>query len=1024
MDSTTVLHRNGRTTRDSTYDFATLYGNKSRFIVPQANLGSFYLDYCIAVRDAMREGRHVPLEDGAKNKKRAILGIAQKPSRSIPVVIDLNLKFNTEPIGEPYDDFFLRRIIASIQAVLAESYIVDQSQDSNDLVCAVSEWSNSIQINDDRVTHGNHQTFMYKIRFHFPFCRVSGESISRLISPIAMHLRSINAFGSLEQTPIGDWDRILKALINEPIPLYGSSEREDYPMLRFNSVYDNLIHANLDEDIPALPLNEVFQVECHSLVETRLIDPSIFESLSIEELLPFFLSNNYRATPIPSREIEVTPSFTSDEIPNSFGRRNENTVFVDKMKIEIATELLPLISTERFLKRMSWIDIGKALHESCEGTDEGLHMWIQATEAALNKVKMRPDFLMERSISEVSSDEYNMFETPGIITVKTIAWYAQEDSPVQYKNWHFNWAMPYREAALDLTHFSVAKAFFCDTWLKYCCSSVSKKEVYVFRSHRWVKIDGGYLLRISLSEDFKRSFEEIRARLAQQSFESHDAAYKADMQIVLEKLNLLIRKLGERPFKRQVMDDLLDLLHIERFEESTDINGNLTGHPNGVTEVDYSNKIIEFRSGKPEDYITRTTLVRMCSDMSWSHPRVVDFMEWMEKMFVDDDTREFVLKFLASGFIAGNLDKILPIFSGDKNNGKSTFVRLLMKTWGSYSVKFPTTGLTRGYSDSGAPNPAWARLAHVRWGISDEPDEDENFRSGPTKLITGGDAMYTRKLFSDGGDMEATATVFMCANRVPGFPNADEASKYRFCLIPCRSTWVATSEAPVDEEEQFEQRLFPMDKDFINRVRLLAPAMLWVSYQYFVRWSEEGLEKRSQEIIDATNQYWDENDIYLMYMNDRLDVADPSQFVTVTQMYNDFEIWYVKYNKNAAVPGRNTMRYHMIQRMDKCFNDCWHGISIKGDNMNMASMMTDSLVNTSGKAARSKPEFSIVPKIETQVAQPKLDLDFRLGLGLPTISESQNKILGARMEDGKLVPIQDPSSNLGILGTLDATAAF
>ena len=316
--------------------------------------------------------------------------------------------------------------------------------------------------------------------------------------------------------------------------------------------------------------------------------------------------------------------------------------------------------------------------------------------------------------------------------------------------------------------------------------------------------------------------------------------------------------------------------------------------------------------------------------MGWDHPLVKELMAWLSKMFVDENTRHFVLKLLGSGFIAGNLDKFAPIFTGNMNNSKSALVRALMYTWGSYAVKFPTTGLTRGYSDSGAPNPAWARLDKVRWAFADEPDERECYRSGPFKIIYGNDAVYNRKLFSDGGDVEASATVVTSCNRVPPFPNADSASIERLCLIPCLSTWVKPDNLPASIEEQRMKRLFPMDKNFINRVRLLCPALLWVSFQYFPIWAEETLDNRPEEVIKATKQYWKENDIYLMYTADRIEEAPNTSGLTMVEIYDDFEMWFNKYNKNFKLPDRATVREHLISRWQQVPEEnIWWGIKLK-----------------------------------------------------------------------------------------------
>lgn len=917
-------------------------------------IGNFFAEYCSRLKSLMTEGlgQRTVEEMDDEEVDMAVLSIGQKPTQFIPIIVDLNLHFAHHP-GEPYDTSFIQKVVKCIQSAIFDYYEIDRD-DQDVLTCIVSEWTTPAVVKDRRP--GHESAHMYRLRFQFPFCRVGGDTISKLVPRISAYLRRVNAIGALEQTPIGDWEQILKPLINDPIPLYGSSEKKEYPMLIVSEIYDDLIDEDLDASlIETLAVEDVFSINEHSLAKTGVINPDIFEGLDDTDLLPVYLSNNFTAKTVSVRMTESTPSFDIEEdIPQEFGRFTEQNRN-EKTRIEIAIDLLSLVSLGRFLRRLSWIDIGKALHNSCNGESEGLCIWIQYTERAINNLKGEPDYLNGRSVHDVCREEYESFDTDGVITVKTIAWFAQEDNPVNYKKWHNRWAMPYRESALTAVDNDIAKALYCDIWLKFCCGSISHRDYYEFRNHRWIKIDGGYSIRNYISTEFKRTFEDLRANLAVQVAHSNDNNYKARTEETLKALSSLIGKLGTTGKKSNIMKEITDLIFVERFDDVVNKNGNITGHPNGVTEVDYDNRLIEFRAGKPEDYITRTTLARFCPDMTWEHPRVVELMDYLEKFQTVEETRHFFLKLLGSGFKAGNLDKKLPVLTGDKNNSKSTVVKLIMKTWGSYAVKFPTTGLTRGYSDSGSANPAWARLAGPRFAFADEPDQKERFHSGPTKLVSGNDDFYARQLYKEGGDLEPTATVITACNKPPPFENADDACKERFFLLPCASTWLPADRIPRKEDGTFQDRYFAMDKDFINRVKFFGPALLWVSFQYFPIWAEEGLEDIPEEIQQATDAYWAENDVYLMYTSDRIETTDDGNVsLTVTELYQDFEVWYNKFNKGKDCPDRGTFRYHLISRWgERPTNNAWWGIKFKEVNTHTA---TNSMASGFGKSATKENE--------------------------------------------------------------------
>lgn len=924
MDCTSLLQRHGRLTRQK--DNFGLAGKTDRWEVQQPNMGPLMAEYCIMLRNAVTS-YECPDPDENLEEPRALGTLVARPESYMPIIIDLNLKYTENPLN-PYDDMFCRFIVRAIQQGIVETFEVDDADDSEQLTCIVLEWPKSILVADDRP--GYQSCYLYKIRFQFPYCRVDVGLLARLLPVVSTNLRLANAFGCLDQSPIGDWDTILKPFITDSMGLYGSSEKPEHPMLTHSAIYTNMTGCNDEEllTVDTCAIDEVFSIEKHSQILTGAYNRALFNNFTSEDLLPMFLFHNYVATTVKPREhvnAVQTPQNQQD-IPREFGTKVHHTT-PEKTKRDIMIELLPLIATSRYTDKVEWLSIGKALSNTYEGNQEGLTIWINETERNIRTLKRPPPFLENENVHDACYRFYDSFELKNDLTVKTIAWYAMHDNPDAYKRWHKEWSTPYMEAALDGSHNSVSKALYTHLWLNYACSSPSQKITYEFRGNRWVKIDGGYTIRLYISNEFIRVFEEIRAKVTTHVATSNDQNYKARAEETISTLCSLIAKLGNRTFKNQVMLDLLDRIMIEDFEEFIDANHDVTGHPNGVTEVSYEDAYIKFRPGKPEDYVSRTTLAKLNLDLHWNHHLVVELMTWLGKMFTNEETRKWVLMYFSSGFIGGNLDKLLVFFSGDKNNGKSTLSRLLMKTWGLYGVKFPCSGLTRGYSDSGAANPAWNRLDHARWAVADEFDEGEYLRNGPYKLVSGNDPFFNRGLYKDGKDIDPTASVLGFTNRVPPFRGADEAVKERHVLVPVLSTWMKEG-YPLTEEEQYAERKFPMDKDFINKVRYLNTAMLWVSYQYFPLWARNGLDKKPEEIVTATHDYWMENDIYLMYTSDRIEEGEDTDFLTVTQVYNDFEVWFSKFNKGQPVPERPTMRSHLVQRWGPVTNNTWWGIKL------------------------------------------------------------------------------------------------
>lgn len=1012
MDINSILKQYGRSVNTSHYTFS-IYNTNQRWFIPTNNLGNFFKDYCEYIKDVVVEEN-----DSKPNNQLAIGGLLEKRSTDMPIVLEINLKYEEEP-SIAYDELFVRKIISIIQnAILIKYSLTDYSDPDLLLSCIYTETQQPVIIAEKKK-----KNYIYQIRLYFPFMRVEVKSIEDLRKEVVTLLRQKNVLRLLDCTPIGDWDLIIRAFTNNQIPLYGCSEKPEYPPCIFNSAFGNISDWMNDdealEDCTTIELEDIFDFEDHALISTNVVDESIFEELDKSELLPFFLSISARAQTIQCRS-EIGSVGTPVQLVSitDFSSRHYKT------EPEMCVELLEIISIDRFVHKKRWIEIGKAIHNSFRGTDSGLTVWIDITERALRNVKAKISYLEDRSIHDACYDEYNEFTWPGQITHRTLAWFASEDNKEQYSIWHRNWSRPYRQDCYNLSHDALAKALHCELWLTHACHVRGKtRTVYEFSQHRWHKAEDGYTIRMEISDNFKHQFELDRSDIAFQMTQTNDETEKKRLQDQHDIVNKLIKLLGNRPFKNSVLSEVLDRLTIPNFESYLDKNGELTGHPNGVSEVDIDLATIEFRPGKPEDYITKTTAAKLDMTLNWDSPKVKEYLQWMSEMFMDEDTTHFVHKLWASGFVAGNFDKIGPMFSGDKNNGKTTLSNFIMRTWGCYAVKFPTTGITKGYSDSGSANPAMVRVSGPRWGLADEPDAREKFHAGPFKRIFSPDDFYSRGLYSEGGDLQNTCTVTVWANKIPPFPDADDACRIRLCCIPCLTTYVKEG-APETREEQLAKRILPMKKTFQTSVNKLKNAALWVHFKYFPIWCRESLDKWPAEIKNATAEYWADNDVYQMYISDRIDTdANENDFVTVTQLYKDFELWFNMYNKGETVPDRPTVKYHMTQHTTKTIDNKWYGIKLKDDVKETAEPINQNfkIDKKVYEQKIEKPETYDFSFMDTQLSKEDMISLGELDLGLAplpnSVISSKSKIT---VEGGKIItkPIYNSGPENIVLTTL------
>ena len=101
--------------------------------------------------------------------------------------------------------------------------------------------------------------------------------------------------------------------------------------------------------------------------------------------------------------------------------------------IKRCNELLSMINSSRFLDEYSSVLIGKAIHNSYQGSEEGLKLWVKSC------------FINETDIkrNQKLKDIYYNFDDNNV-TIRTLAWYAKRDSPEHYNKYIDSTSSPFK----------------------------------------------------------------------------------------------------------------------------------------------------------------------------------------------------------------------------------------------------------------------------------------------------------------------------------------------------------------------------------------------------------------------------------------------------------------------------------------------------------------------------------------------------------------------------------------------------
>lgn len=826
-----------------------------------------------------------------------------------PLIVDMNFRFDDDVDDDILEvDEFLLSLVSCCQQVIIETF--ELSPEQKELTCFVFEADhNYVEVAvDDR------RYLRRLLKLQFPYCRIETKVGSQVVLPnIIKKFRLQNILRFLDQQPSNDWEDIIDMkVMDRPILVYGSRTNTSEPIKKLQYIWGPVSKDHIDSslEIEAYPPSKVLSFSTHHDVMCNIVKLKQFECEDMEDSynywFPYLMSINAYDGVLKVKEIT-----------KSSGTRYSLRVIPKKEdeKLNLCLIFLKMISDKKFTEKHTLIDIGKALYIESDGSEEGLRIWKQFAKTEL-------DF----------DDLYPKFYNSGI-TVKTLAWYAKEDSPGAYEIWHKGNIKKYLEVSLNLVDNDVAQAFYKCYWLDFVFVPSGRAGVwYQFKNHKWHRVDLAIDIKALLSRDFRSKYDELQAFYTNEKSRSQDENTRNAEQKKIDACAKLTRSLGKLAFKETITKNVREFFCDERFGILLDMNNNCIGHLNCVSET-CEDRII-FRNGKPEDYVSKSTGVRIDPNLNWDHPTVKKVMKWFGQIFVDKDILNTFLKYGASWFIGANPEKLVPCMTGEGDNSKSMLIKAFEAAFGEYCFKIPSHILTGGQKGNG-PTPELAQAKGARGGISDELEEEEILKTGFLKRITGGDTFFARKCNEDGGKITPTFKFILVCNKVPKMNSVQKAIKNRFIILPFLSTW--SDDAPEDEAEQYETKHFKKDMFFEKQLSGFAPAILWIFAQKYIDYLREGL-KIPQVIRDYTKAYWDDVDIYEIFRSEFVGIAykdsakkvqDKEAKVTVQKLYTEFKIWFKHEYERVEIPDKRSFKLELTKIYGKpAEGKYWYGICL------------------------------------------------------------------------------------------------
>ena len=804
------------------------------------------------------------------------LSILELQKEYSPIIVDIDLKIPIENYldnSRLYDESLIFNIIKKYKHVI--SLYLDYNKD--DFSVCLFEKTKPSEI-DDLVKDG----------FHLIFPTICATSdIRHLLRHKVVELcNQDNTFASF----IDNSDIIIdKSVVSSNGWFLYGSKKPTGQLYKLTNAYDN------------------------NLVKFPLTG-NIIKYLSLHWTPDKYSKNN--ATKIINKN-EIDTEIVKLDISKKKVQNIKNVITDSKLELYTTISIfVNMFSEDRARNYEDWRNVGLALHN----TDiDLLPQWIEFSSKCSE--------VFNESSCYKFWKQFNNNSSGNLLTIRSLAYWAKLDSPIEYNSYRMNESKKKREDSIDCSTYKVAKSFYTKYSDIYVCSSIKNNLWWEFNHHRWHRIEDGYTIRILLSEDFQNDYRQDVIDLNIKIMAISNNEDKSFLQNKIKLLNKIIEKLMNIDFKKKIMEECKTLFFDGSFDDKLDSNIHLLGFNNGIYNLE--SKV--FRDGLPDDYVTLNTKnnYRKFSETMVYYSEINTFFL---EILPNENVREYFLQALSTCLTGNTKEEKLYILTGCGSNGKSLLMDLMSLSLGDYYMACPITIITRKRGSSNEASPEKVRMKGKRCGVFQETDDGEKLNVGVMKEFTGGDPILVRDLYKGAGEMlefKPQMKYFLTCNQLPIVPSTDEGTWRRLRVIDFISKFVdnPTKKNEVKINTKLKREIHKWGETFTS----------FLLYVFETKYNNKNYLKEPPEVLRSTNQYKSENDHFTEYYQNKLIITlNENDIITKEDLFGGFKYWYKQvYDYKNNLPNKGEFEKNINKIIGDPIGNKYHKIKFIENTINV-----------------------------------------------------------------------------------------
>ena len=588
-------------------------------------------------------------------------------------------------------------------------------------------------------------------------------------------------------------------------------------------------------------------------------------------------------------------------------KHSKNHKKTQNFDIDIIKKFVGILNPERSSTFESWIRVGWCLRNIDYRL---LEDWI---------VFSKKSSKYEEGICEQKWD----YMKDGNLGIGTLRMWAGKDNPEAYKKIVEEDLSELLIKAKSGSHTDVARVIYQMYKHNFVCSNIKKTVWWEFKNHKWKLTDSGVALRIKMSTEVYKQFLRIANDYFTKALQTEDDDDIERLKKAGDKYSKIAGSLKNQTQKSNYLKECSELFYHDRFEEKLDSRCTLIGFENGVFDLE----TYEFRDGHPDDFISFSTNIDYIpyDENDSINDEIIGFIS---QILPNPEMSEYFLK-LFSSFLSGHIvDEKFHIFTGTGANGKSKIIELYQYAFGDYCGQFNVSLLTQKRGKSGDTSSELAKSKGKRFMVLQEPSEDEKLNIGFMKELTGGDRIIARGLFQDPIEFKPQAHLVLTCNHLPHIPSDDGGTWRRLRVIEFTSIFT-------DNPDKSKKNQYKIDTELSLKFDDWKEHFMGILIHYYRKYIQEGIFEPA-EVLQCTKEYQKDNDTLKLYIDERLQEI-PETFITQSEMYNDFRLWFKDSGETKKMPTKAQVTKYMNKTIGKSEKQSgvigWKHYQIKYDDV-------------------------------------------------------------------------------------------